>query len=67
MLIVFSWPQIYFYCHALFGSFCYNCQHINVSDWHGTYTKFYTCTPTAATKHALHVNFTYLLYFYGTR
>ena len=36
-----------FYCHALFESFCYNCQHINVSYWHCTYKEFFKCTPTA--------------------
>ena len=57
ILIAFSGPQRI--CHALFGSFCCNCQHINVSYWHCTYKKIYKCTPTA-TKHALHSNFTYV-------
>ena len=35
------------YCHALFESFCYNCQHIIVSYWHCTYKKFFKYTPTA--------------------
>ena len=47
IIITFSRPHIYFYCHALFESFCYNSQHINVSYWHCTYKKFYKCTPTA--------------------
>ena len=48
-----------FYCDALFGSFCYNCQHINVSNWNCTCKKIYKCIPTA-TKHALYANFTYM-------
>ena len=47
IIITFSRPQIYCYCHALFESFCYNCQHINVSYWHCTYKKFFKYTPTA--------------------
>ena len=47
------------YCHALFGSFCHNSQHINVSYWHCTYKTFYKCT-ARATKHALHLIFTYV-------
>ena len=47
IIITFSRPHIFLYCHALFESFCYNCQHINVSYWHCTYNKFCKCTPTA--------------------
>ncbi len=47
------------YFPALFGSFRYNCQHINVSYCRCTHNTFYKCTPTA-TKHALHANFTYV-------
>ena len=48
IIITFSRPHIFFfYCQALFESFCYNCQHINVSYWHCTYKKFFKYTPTA--------------------
>ena len=48
------------YFHTLFGSFRYNCQHINVSYCRCTNKKFYTCTPIPTTKHALHANVTYV-------
>ena len=44
IIISFSRPQLYFYCHAKFESFCYNCQHINVSYWHCTYKQFFKYT-----------------------